>query len=131
MAFVSWLLQRSFIRIYSKAQIALEETFSQPPPAPESPVATLPPLLREADLASVVVPPHSPVRGKLIRELNLRAKTGASIVGIEREGTSIINPGPDEELRAGDQLLLLGTHAQLESAKVHLAQSEVVRDAAG
>jgi K+/H+ antiporter YhaU regulatory subunit KhtT len=43
--------------------------------------------------------------------------TGASIVGIERNGTSIINPGPDEELQAGDQILLLGNKMQLTTAR--------------
>ena len=52
---------------------------------------------------------------KMIRELELRSRTGASIVGIERrDGTKIINPGPDEELQAEDQALLLGNPAQIE-----------------
>jgi K+/H+ antiporter YhaU regulatory subunit KhtT len=38
-------------------------------------------------------------------------------VGIDRNGDSVINPGPDEELRAGDQLLLLGSADQLASAE--------------
>jgi CPA2 family monovalent cation:H+ antiporter-2 len=60
----------------------------------------------------------APAVGKLIRELELRTRTGASIVGIERNrGERIINPGPDEELQRGDQVLLLGTRAQLDSAK--------------
>ena len=60
----------------------------------------------------------APAAGKLIGELELRTRTGASIVGIERNGGErIINPGPDEELQSGDQVLLLGTRAQLDSAK--------------
>ena len=55
--------------------------------------------------------------GKLIRELELRTRTGASIVGFARNGTNLINPGPDEELQAGDQVLLLGTRAQLDAAR--------------
>jgi K+/H+ antiporter YhaU regulatory subunit KhtT len=53
----------------------------------------------------------------LIRELQLRTLSGASIVGIDRNGDSVINPGPDEALRAGDQVLLLGSTEQLTSAK--------------
>ena len=30
---IAWSLRRSFIRVYSKAQAALEETLKQPPPA--------------------------------------------------------------------------------------------------
>ena len=57
--------------------------------------------------------PGSPVASKLIRELELRTRTGASVVGIERNGENIVNPGPDEELRVGDKLLLLGSSDQI------------------
>jgi CPA2 family monovalent cation:H+ antiporter-2 len=77
----------------------------------------LPSLLREADLETVSIASDSPAVGKLICDIQLRTRAGASIVGIEREGQSIINPGPDEELLAGDQLLLLGNPAQLNAAK--------------
>jgi monovalent cation:H+ antiporter-2, CPA2 family len=115
---ISWLLRRSFIRVYSKAQVVLQETFAQTaiPRNHPSPTA-LPSLLREADLATVTVTPHSPVAGRFIRELDLRSRTGASIVGIERNGTNVINPGPDEELQAGDQILLLGNPNQLQAAQ--------------
>ena len=77
-------------------------------------------MLREADLESVTIAPASPAARKLIRELELRTRTGASIVGIERAGISLINPGPDEELQPGDQVLLLGSRAQLDAAKTAL-----------
>jgi CPA2 family monovalent cation:H+ antiporter-2 len=74
-------------------------------------------LLREADLEMVAVAAGSRAAGKLIREVQLRTATGASIVGVERSGTNIINPGPDEELQPGDNALLLGTASQLQAAK--------------
>lgn len=122
-AFTTWLLWRSFIRIYSKAQVALQETFaSKPEPRPGHAAAALPSLLREADLETVAITAASPAAGRLIRELQLRTRTGASIVGIERSAGNIINPGPDEELQAGDQVLLLGTTAQLDAAKAVLSR---------
>lgn len=114
---LAWVLRRSFTRLYSSAQVALEETFTSPAFTPPPPPAKLPSLLREANLATVVLTPESPAAGKLIRECSLRARTGASIVGLEREGENLLNPGPDEELRAGDQLLLLGAPAQLAAAR--------------
>ena len=54
--------------------------------------------------------------GRLIRELELRARTGASIVAVERAGKTLVNPGPDDEVHAGDTLLLLGSAGQLEKA---------------
>ena len=124
LAFITWLLWRSFIRIYSKAQIALQETFAQQPaPHPHAAPAVLPSLLRESNLETVPVAAASPIAGKLIRELELRTQTGASIVGIERNGANIINPGPDEELHSGDQILLLGSRAQLDSARAILSKN--------
>ncbi len=121
--FIAWLLRRSFIKVYSKAQNALEETFAQPRAAHPQPAAgAMPPLLREANLETVHLPANSTAVGKLIRELGLRSRTGASIVGIERNGDSLINPGPDEELQPGDQILLLGTAAKLAAARAELTR---------
>ncbi|HEX7653199.1 MAG TPA: TrkA C-terminal domain-containing protein, partial [Verrucomicrobiae bacterium] len=115
---ISWLLRRSFIRVYSKAQVALEETLAEQPHSPVEPVAAapLPGGLRQANLQSVTLPTSAKVAGKRLREIQLRSVCGASIVGIDREGLSVINPGPEEELRAGDHVLLLGTAEQLAAA---------------
>lgn len=120
-ALISLLLRRSFIKVYSKAQIALTETLSEAPPPHEQPghVSTepLPTMLREANLKSVTIAAGSSALGKRVRELQLRATSGASIVAIERNGNSLINPGPEEELCAGDHVLLLGHSAQLDAAE--------------
>jgi CPA2 family monovalent cation:H+ antiporter-2 len=128
---ISWLLRRSFINVYSKAQVALQETLAQPPaPRENHSPSVLPTLLRDADLETITLGAGSPAVGRLIRELKLRTCTGASIVGIERGGANIINPGPEEELHAGDQVLLLGTHEQLRAAQTALSPPESA-DSAG
>lgn len=110
------LLRRSFIQIHAKAQIALRETLTQTPPAhPAAPV--LPSTLKGAELEEFHLGPDSPAVGRMIGELQLRTATGASVVGIERAGENVINPGPHEELQSGDRLLLLGSVAQLEAAR--------------
>lgn len=114
---VGWLLWRSFIRVYSKAQVALRETFTKPVVDDAKAHAAGPSLWTDADLETVTVASGSSAERKLIRELGLRTRTGASIVGIERGGMRIINPAADEELQAGDQMLLVGTREQLEAAK--------------
>jgi CPA2 family monovalent cation:H+ antiporter-2 len=116
-AILSLVLRRSFIKVYAKAQFALQETLSKTSPAQS--LATVP-FLREAHLERVTIGSKSLAVGKRVRELQLRSETGASIVGIERNGVSLINPGPDEELQTGDQVSLLGTRAQLASAKAAL-----------
>jgi monovalent cation:H+ antiporter-2, CPA2 family len=112
------LLRRSFTRLYSKAQFALQETLSQPPAAHREPSArSLPAILRGAELRTVRIPEKAGAAGKLIGELALRTRTGASIVGIQRDETSLVNPGPDEELRPGDDVLLLGSQDHLDAAQ--------------
>ena len=118
---VSW---NRLIRVYASAQISLQETLTTEHAADVAHAAAaattpapLPPMLRDALLETVPLASESSATGKLIRELELRSRTGASIVGIERNGSSVINPGPDEELLAGDRVLLIGTQPQLQAAR--------------
>lgn len=55
-----------------------------------------------------------------IRELDLRSKTGASIVGIYREEESLPNPSATTQLLPGDVLLLIGNHDQIKTAMAYL-----------
>jgi CPA2 family monovalent cation:H+ antiporter-2 len=119
------ILRRSFIRLYSRAQAALHDTLAQAPAPHHEPAPTLPALMREAELRLIAITPASPAAGQLIGELGLRTTTGASIVGIERAAENIVNPGPDEELRTDDRVLLLGSRAQLDSAQALLATAPV------
>ncbi len=54
--------------------------------------------------------------GKTIIDLNLRAKTGVSIIAVVRKGDPLANPSADTQLEAGDVLVLVGSHAQLDEA---------------
>jgi CPA2 family monovalent cation:H+ antiporter-2 len=125
LALITWLFWRTLIKLYSKAQVALEETFAQAPaPRHHEMPHPMPLMLREANLEVVGIADGLASAGKLIRELELRSRTGASIVAIQRDSANIINPVPDEELLPGDQVLLLGTRPQIDAAKtVLLSQS--------
>ena len=125
---IAWLLWRSFIKIYSKAQGALRETFAHPPPPRIEGTTQMLRLLSRAQLRVFTVAADSPAAGKLIRELSLRSRTGASAVGIERNEENIVNPGPDEEVRAGDKLLLLGSSDQLTQAAAVFQLAPVEQD---
>ena len=69
----------------------------------------------------IEIPAGSAMAERTLREIPLRGQTGASIVAIERAGQRLINPGPDEILRPGDRVLLLGHADQLPGAKELLA----------
>lgn len=111
---LTWLFGRSFNAWYTRAKVALVEAWEAPPPEIERSVV-LPPMLNAAKLELFTVP-AAPPAGKLIRELDLRHRTGASIVALDRFGKRTVNPGPDDDLQPGDKILLLGEPAQLRAA---------------
>ena len=53
--------------------------------------------------------------GKDIRTLDIRAKTGASVVGVERNGEKSRNPGPTWIFAEGDVVAAIGEPAQLDA----------------
>jgi len=122
---LTFLLWHSFVKVYSKAQIALNETFAQTPLPDETRTpAPLQSLLKEAKLQTLIVSATAPAIGKTIRELALRTQTGASIVAIERSGASLVNPGPNDELQPNDEVLLVGNETQIIKARKHLLGEE-------
>lgn len=62
--------------------------------------------------------------GKSIAELDLRAVTGATIIAVVRDGKPTTSPPPSFVLEAGDVLVLVGAHVQLEAAKAELERPE-------
>jgi CPA2 family monovalent cation:H+ antiporter-2 len=58
----------------------------------------------------------SPAVGKNLEELQLRSRSGVTVIAAVRNGTSTHNPGPDFRLEAGDVLVLLGSHKELDQA---------------
>jgi CPA2 family monovalent cation:H+ antiporter-2 len=121
-ALVGWLLSRSFSRVYTAAQAALIETLASEPAQPSAPPFPAP-VLGEANTASVTITETSPAVGRMIRDLALRSQTGASIVALERRGERQVNPGPEEELQAGDIVMVLGSPEQLRAARAQLLPS--------
>jgi len=118
------LFRRMLGRIYSRAEIALRETLVELPQLRREETKPMPELLREAELETMEIPSDSAMIGRKLREIPLRPQTGASIVAIERAEQRLINPGPDEVLRAGDRVLLLGQTEQLPGACDLLAATE-------
>ena len=120
-AVVAWLQWRFLVRVYARAQIAIKETLESAElgQAPEAEEA----LLATAHLESVRLAQDSAALGQAIAALGLREETGVSIVGIERDGERILNPGGEESILEGDVLLLLGEKPQLTQAKAKLNPS--------
>jgi CPA2 family monovalent cation:H+ antiporter-2 len=52
-----------------------------------------------------------------LRELNLHAATGATVVAIARNGHGVALPSGEETLRAGDTLALAGSRDAIAAAR--------------
>lgn len=53
---------------------------------------------------------------KTLSEINLRAKTEATIIAIVRDGKTISNPSAKEIIKAADTLVIYGTHLSVDQA---------------
>ncbi|HEY8378230.1 MAG TPA: TrkA C-terminal domain-containing protein, partial [Nannocystis sp.] len=68
------------------------------------------------DLRPVRLEPTSFAVGRTLAELNLRVRTGATVLAIHGEGSPSATPLPHEPLRAGDILTLTGSEEALGAA---------------
>ncbi len=74
-------------------------------------------VLEGGEIEIQAVPESSPCLGKTLAELNFRAATGASIMGIIRSERVIYNPPADLHLETGDTLILLGEDENIRKAR--------------
>ena len=58
----------------------------------------------------------SPLVGQTLAGADLRAKTGASVIALSREGKLSANPKSQTVFEAGDRVGLIGTPEQMEAA---------------
>ncbi|MGH7753880.1 MAG: cation:proton antiporter regulatory subunit, partial [Gemmatimonadales bacterium] len=69
----------------------------------------------------VRIPPNSPVVGRSLADLAVRATTGALILAIRRGEKDVTNPDGNFSLAVGDIVVLVGQPSQLRAAHVLLA----------
>jgi monovalent cation:H+ antiporter-2, CPA2 family len=67
--------------------------------------------------------------GQTIGEANLRARTGASIVALNREGNLIANPKSMTIFQVGDRIGLIGEQDEIEAAERLLSEATSVSEA--
>ncbi len=63
--------------------------------------------------------------GKTLAEIDLRKKTGCSVIAIVRAGVPTPSPPGDFLLQANDVLVLVGAHVQIESARKLLEETSI------
>jgi TrkA domain protein len=57
----------------------------------------------------------SRVAGRSMKELEVRQRTGASVIAIARQSGHVPNPSPDEVFRVGDTIIAVGQEVQLKA----------------
>lgn len=72
--------------------------------------------LHAATTETIKLNQDSPVSGKTFAELDLRGKTGVTVIAVIRDGETIVNPGADFKLEKNDILVLLGESEKIKSA---------------
>jgi CPA2 family monovalent cation:H+ antiporter-2 len=76
----------------------------------------------DVSVEPVILSPDSKWVGMEVREIDLRANTGALIAGIERNGFELVSIDPTTHLYPNDQIFLLGESDQLKQANDYLNQ---------
>lgn len=71
-------------------------------------------------LGRLKIHPRSPASGKTLAGTELRTLTGVTIIAIERGKETIRNPKPQNLIKGGDVLLIIGTKEEIENTKKYL-----------
>jgi TrkA domain protein len=71
--------------------------------------------LGEAIIEWVDVDPSSPVVGESLRTSNVRERTGASVIAIQRGEETLSNPKPETTIEADDILVTIGTRDEQQA----------------
>jgi CPA2 family monovalent cation:H+ antiporter-2 len=70
----------------------------------------------QLDVDLISIREQSPAVGQKLREINLRAETGSTLIAVRRGKQLLTNPGPEFQFQAEDIAILLGDRGQLDRA---------------
>jgi CPA2 family monovalent cation:H+ antiporter-2 len=74
-------------------------------------------------LAAIRLDPGSAAIGKTLAQINLRGRTGATVLAVTRTAGGVLVPTAKELLREGDVLAVAGSHDAIEAAKTLIMDS--------
>ena len=74
------------------------------------------------EIADVTLPSHAAWSGRLIRNLNLRARFGVNVLALGRGYSVVYDPAPDAPVFSGDRLVLSGAHEAVEKVREEIRQ---------
>ena len=76
----------------------------------------------EVSMEVVSIPAWSPLAGCTLGAISPAQRHGVLFAGLNRHGRRVLNPSSTEELRAGDEVLALGTPQQIRGFKAWLQE---------
>ncbi len=113
--------RRKLIYWHSVLEVELQERLAQPAGG-SAPAWLAPHAEWKLTLTECVLPDLADVRGRALGELELRAKTGCVVTGVERQGVLVENPAATFAIYPRDRVLLMGEQAQTAAAKAVLTK---------
>ncbi len=72
--------------------------------------------LTDVEVETCRIEEDSPAAGKVLAQVAIRARNGASVIAWTRSGVTQSNPSEKTRLLAGDVVVLLGTRDQIRRA---------------
>ncbi len=87
-----------------------------------SPVKTMDSVFEDVRMESILIPGWSRAAGRTLGALSVARDYGVQVAGVHRGGLRILNPSAHEVLRAGDEILVLGTPVQILDFKTWLRE---------
>ncbi len=82
-------------------------------------------ILAQGTIDTCYIAVGNPNIGRSIKDIDLKAQTGAMIINIIRNNETITNPPSDFVLQAADQIILFGSHAAIDAALKMLGGKEM------
>jgi CPA2 family monovalent cation:H+ antiporter-2 len=101
-----------------------ESTALRPVRAPQARVHSLPEAIQQMPVSTFRIEPRHWANGQTMARLDIRARTNASVIALQRDERYITVISPEEKLVAGDVLYLVG-----DETDVLLARALLVGDA--
>jgi CPA2 family monovalent cation:H+ antiporter-2 len=117
LALVAAFLWRRLIRWHSEMEISLESALSDASSPQNQPAWMDGHAPWGLQIGELVLPDRFAWAGRSIGDIGIRTRFGCSVIGIERQGFTIANPGHAAHLFPGDKVLLLGSRQQIDGIR--------------
>jgi len=115
---------RNVIRTQTRALRGEDYRMLREPALPEGVSRALAEILVAGTTDLCRLAPDGPAVGRTLAELDLRRATGATVLAVVRGEAPVHGPIAELRLEAGDTVVLVGAHAEIEAAFALLTGEE-------